>query len=161
MGPPRIQIRCHFIHIVLLRSGVDMPPPQTSNIKYNLRPTQRDESLNNPFTSLIDVNISSANNNTCTCFPVKSKRGPHFGTDFSDAAITPEKRDDDLTTQLLPVSSPTPTTIDVLPIKTSAPPISKMGQCTTSDLPFPGTDRDLQSQGLLRRGARLDANNTN
>ena len=102
-GTPRSRIRCHSIDTVLLRSGVDTPSPRTSNIKYYLRPTQRDESPNVPFTSLIDVNISGAHNT-------------HNHS---------RKRDDDRTTQFSSVSSPTLTTISVVPIQTSAPPFPK------------------------------------
>ena len=160
-GTPRSRIRCDFIYTVLLRSGMDTPTPRTRNIKYNLRPTQRDEFPNNPFTRLTDVNISGANNTPCTWLPVKSNSGSHLGTDLSDASINPEKRNDDRTTQLLSVSSPTPTTITVVPIQTSAPPLSKMGQYTTNYPPVLGIYRDLQGQVLLRQVTRLDANDTN
>ena len=121
-GPPQSRIQCDLIYTVLLKSSVDIPPPRTSNIKHYLRPNQIDESPNNPFTSLIDVNIFGSYNTTCTWFLAKSNSGPHLGTDLFDAAITPAKRDDDRTTQFLSVPSPTPTTIAVLPIQTSAPP---------------------------------------
>ena len=61
-GMPRIWIRCPFIHPVLPRSGVDKPSPRTSNIKYNLPPTQKDEPPSVPVTSLIGVNIYSVKN---------------------------------------------------------------------------------------------------
>ena len=152
MVPPRRRIRCPFIHTVLLRSDVD--------IKYNLCQTQRDESPNVPVTSLINVNISGANGTPCTWFPVKSNSGPHNGTDCSDATIAPEKRDYDCTNRLSSVSSPTPTSIDSVPIQTSLPPLSKM-EWYTNNRPVPCIYRDLQGRSLLRRSAQMDANNIN
>ena len=140
---------------------MDTPPPQPSNIRYYLRPNQLVESPNNPFTSLIDVNIFGSYNTTCTAFPVKSNSGTHLGTDRSDAEISTTKRDDDCTTKFLFVSSTTSNITAVVPIQTSAPPISKMGCHTPNTPPVPGTDRDLQDRGLLRRRALLDADNTN
>ena len=139
---------------------METSPPQTRNIKYNLSLTQLDEPPKFPVTSLINVNISNTNDTPCTWFPVKPNSGPHNSTYRSDATITPEKRDDDRTTQFSSVSSPTPNTSDVASIQTSAHPLSKMGRYTTNNPPVPCTDIDLQGRGILRRGARLDANNT-
>ena len=113
-----------------------MPSPRTSNIKYNLRLTQQDESPNIPFTSLIGVNISGANNTTCTWFPIKSNSGPHNGTDCSDGAITPAKYDNDHTTQFSSVFSPTP-------------PQLLLDQLKHQHLPFPKWDGTLPMTPLF------------
>ena len=131
---------------------MDTLPPRPSNIKYYICPDQRDGSPNNPFTSLIYVNISGYYNTTCKWLPFKSKSGgPHLGTDRSDAAIPTKKRIDDRTTKFLFVSSPNSTTIDVVPIQTSAPPFSKMGQDNINNPSVLSTDRNLQGIDLLRR----------
>ena len=104
---------------------MSMPPPRPRNIKYYLLLNQQDKYPNDPFTSLIDVNISGANNTTCTVFPFKSNSGPQLGTDRSDAAINPEKRDDDRTTQFLSISSPNQPQSLLYQFKPQCPPFPK------------------------------------
>ena len=139
---------------------MDTPSPRTSNLKYNLRPTPRDESPNVPVTSLIYVSISGTNYTPCTYFSFKSNSGSHNGTDRYNAPVTPAKRDNDRATQFLSVSATRATTITVVSIQTSAPPLPKMGRYTTNEPPVTCLFSHLKGRCLLLRGERLDSHHT-
>ena len=139
---------------------MDTPLPRTSNLKHDLRPTQRDESPNFPVTSLINVNISGTNNNPFKWLPAKSNNGPRNGTDSPNAPVTPEKRNNDRAIQFLPVSPTSPNTIDVVSIQT-VPPFYEMDRYTTNNPPVPFPNSYLQVRGLIRWGAKLDSHHTN
>ena len=124
--------------------------PRPSNYKYYLRPNQQDESSNSYFPSLINVNIFGYDNTTSTWLTSKHNR-PDSATHRTDATITATKRDNACPTQFSFISKPTSNTISCLPIQTSAPLLSKMGRDATNNHPFPGANRNVQFQSLLRQ----------